>query len=87
MRITLDNPEKLLLANMTANSLIVLEEKKDVLLVPQGALLSDAAGRHAQVYDGDTGSWEKRPVETGISDGRVVEVKGGLNQEESILLP
>ena len=37
VRIVLENPEKLLLANMTANSQIVLEEKTDVLLLSQGA--------------------------------------------------
>ncbi len=87
VRIGLENPEKLLLANMTANSLIVLEEKKDVLLISQGALLNESGARYALVYDPATGRSERRKIQTGISDGSQVEVASGLDVEQQIVIP
>lgn len=87
VRILLDNPEKLLLANMTANSQIVLEEKKDVLLVSQGALLTEGKNRYATIYDASSGESRKREVTAGISDGSQVEILSGLEPGEKILIP
>jgi len=87
VRIVLDNPEKLLLANMTANSLIVLEEKDDVLLVSQGALISDGSARFALVWDAATGESRRREVEVGITDGSRVEITAGLENGEKIVIP
>jgi HlyD family secretion protein len=87
VRISLENPEKLLLANMTANSLIVLEEKKDVLLISQGALVSESGTRYAIVYDPATGRSERRTIQVGISDGSQVEVSSGLDVEQQIVIP
>src|SRR6185369_16914744 len=41
VRVTISNPQGKLRANMTANAEIVLEERKDVLLVPEAALVYD----------------------------------------------
>jgi len=87
VRIILENPERLLLANMTANSQIVLEEKKDVLLLSQGALLVEDDARYALVYDPGTGRTVRRRIETGVSDGSQVEVAGGLEPGEKVLVP
>lgn len=87
VRIILENPERLLLANMTAISQIVLEEKEHVLLLSQGALVSDEDGQFAIVYDPDTGRTERRPIVTGISDGSLVEVASGLEEGQKVLIP
>jgi HlyD family secretion protein len=87
VRITLQNPEKLLLANMTANSLIVIEERKDVLLVSQGALVRDAGQPYALIYDEASGRSERRPVKVGLSDGAQVEVLDGISTGERIVIP
>ena len=87
VRIILDNPEKLLLANMTANSQIVLNEKKDVLLLTQGALISKGAERFVDVFDPHSGRTSRKKVEVGISDGSQVEITGGLDATEKVLLP
>ncbi len=89
VRIILDNPEKLLLANMTANSQIVLEEKKDVLLLSQGALITEGKARYATIYDPETGASRKQEVSAGISDGSQVEIAGDLvlKPGEKILIP
>jgi HlyD family secretion protein len=87
VRIILENPERLLLANMTANSQIVLEEKKDVLLLSQGALLTERDARYTMVYDPKTGQTVRRDVVTGISDGSQVEIAKGLEAGEKVLIP
>lgn len=89
VRITLDNPERLLLANMTANSQIILEEKSDVLLLSQGALINAGGERYALVYDPKTGKERRQEVVPGISDGTQVEVANdlGLAPDEKIVIP
>jgi HlyD family secretion protein len=87
VRIILENPEKLLLANMTANSQIVLKEKKEVLLLSQGALVTERDARYAMVYDPDTGRTIRKEIQTGISDGSQVEIAGGLEKGQKVLIP
>ncbi len=87
VRIILENPEKLLLANMTANSQIVLREKKEVLLLSQGALVTERDVRYALVYDPQTGRTVRKEIQTGISDGSQVEIAGGLEKGQKVLIP
>jgi len=87
VRIILENPEKLLLANMTANSQIILEEKKDELLLSQGALITDGKARYAIVYDPETGSSQRKEIVAGISDGSQVEIAGGLELGQKVVIP
>ena len=87
VRIVFDNPERLLLANMTANSLIVLEEKPDVLLVSQGALITDSGKRYVRLYDAATETVARQEVTVGISDGAQVEIADGLERGQKIVLP
>jgi HlyD family secretion protein len=87
VRIVLDNPEQLLLANMTANSQIVLEEKKDVLILSQAALITEREQRFALVYDQDTGRARRQEVRTGITDGSQVEIESGLDAGQKVVIP
>jgi HlyD family secretion protein len=87
VRITLENPERLLLANMTAISQIVLEEKKDVLLLSQGALVTEKGARYAYLVDPATGQRRRQEVQTGISDGSLVEISSGLKPGQKVLIP
>ena len=87
IRIVFDNPERLLLANMTANSVIVLDEKTDTLAVSQGALITERGARFVLVYDPESGQAERQRVETGISDGTRVEILSGLKPGQKIVMP
>jgi HlyD family secretion protein len=87
VRIILENPERLLLANMTANSQIILEEKKDVLLLSQGALITEGRSRYAMVYDPTSGIARRQEVTPGISDGREVEISSGLEPGQKVVIP
>ena len=83
----LDNPERLLLANMTATARIVLEERENVLLLSQGALIREGRSRFALVWDPQTGHTNRRRVEVGLSDAGVVEIRSGLEAGEKVLVP
>jgi len=74
---------------MTANSQIILEEKADVLLLSQGALLTEGKARYATIYDPRTGRTRRAEVVAGISDGTQVEIKSelGLGPGEKIVIP
>lgn len=89
VRVTISNPEGKLRANMTANAEIVLEERKDVLLLPEAALVYDPDRKtFVQLVDRSSKTgWRKSPVETGISNGQRTEVRGGLKAGDEVVLP
>ena len=68
-------------------ALNVLEEKKDVLLISQGAHVNERGTRYALVYDPETGTSERQKIQVGISDGSQVEVASGLDAEQQIVIP
>jgi RND family efflux transporter MFP subunit len=58
-------------------------EVKDVLTVPVGAVDKDATGKPiVRVLVGE--QWTPRVVETGLSDGRHIEIKSGVEEGETV---
>ena len=89
VRVSIDNPGNELKANMTANAEIVLEERPNVLIVPEAAITYDAT-RKASVDVLDTRERTGRrrvPIKAGISNGTRTQVLEGLNQGERVILP
>ena len=88
VRISVVNPEGLLLANMSANSEIILEEHRNVLTIPEGALIFEADQKSYVEVPDSTGKTGRRriPVEVGISTGTRAEVLSGLNEGEQVIL-
>jgi HlyD family secretion protein len=89
VRVTISNPQGKLRANMTANAEIVLEERKNVLLVPEAALLYDKE-KNASVQLLDSKSktgWRKIPLKLGISNGQRTEVAQGITEGDKLVLP
>jgi len=89
VRVTISNPEGKLRANMTANAEIVLEERKDVLLVPEAALTYDKDKRASvQFLDASAKQgWRKVPVKLGISNGQRTQVTEGVQEGDKLVLP
>ncbi len=88
VRVSIANPAGELKANMTANAEIILEEKHDVLLVREAAIVYDR-NRKAFVEVPDPASETGRrrvPVELGISNGILTEVVSGLNEGDQVIL-
>jgi len=88
VRVSIDNPGGELKANMTANAEILLDEHKNVLTVPEQAVLYDK-DRNASVEVPDPGQKTGRrkvSIKAGISNGTKTEVLAGLNPGDTVIL-
>ena len=87
-RVSINNPEGVLKAMMTANAEIILEEHKGVLQIPEGAILYDK-DKKASVEMPDPKGKEgktKVAVNIGISNGAKTEVLSGLKEGDQVVL-
>jgi len=88
VRVSISNPGGELKANMSANAEILLEEKKNVLMAPEAAMIYDK-DRNAQVEipdpKADNGK-KKVAVKLGISNGVKTEILAGLNEKQEVIL-
>jgi HlyD family secretion protein len=88
VRVSIDNPGGELKANMTANAEILLDEHKNVLTVPEQAVMYDN-NRNATVEVPDskqkTGR-RKVSIQAGISNGTKTEILSGLNSGDTVIL-
>ncbi len=88
VRVSVENPERLLLANMSANAEIILDEHKGVLTIPEGALTYNSdKSACVEVPDPASETGRRRiPVKTGISTGTKVEVVSGIENGAKVIL-
>jgi HlyD family secretion protein len=88
VKVSIQNPTGELKANMTANAEIILEEKHNVLQLPEAAVIYDK-DRHTFVETPDprakTGR-QKLAVKLGISNGVKTEVLNGLKEGQQVVL-
>ena len=88
VRVSIDNPGGELKANMTANAEILLEEHKNVLTVPEQAVIYDK-DRNASVEVPDPSQKKGRrkvDIKAGISNGTKTEVLAGLKTGDTVIL-
>lgn len=88
VRVSIDNAKGELKSQMTANAEIILEEHKNVLMVPEGALIYDK-DRKASVEIPDPNGKDgkkKVPVTVGISNGSKTELLAGLKEGQQVVL-
>src|SRR4030042_1159192 len=88
VRVSVDNPEGLLLANMSANAELILEEHKNVLTVPEGAIFyAEKRQTFVEVPDPGSETGRKRvPVKIDIATGTKAEVVSGLKEGDKVIL-
>lgn len=88
VKVSINNPGGELRANMTANAEIVLEEHKDVLLLPESAVIYDQQRNATVEFPSPTQpkGKEKKPIKVGISNGTRTEVLDGLKEGEKVIL-
>jgi HlyD family secretion protein len=88
VRASINNPGGELKAEMTANAEIILEEHKNVLQIPEGAILYDK-DKKASVEIPDPKAKDgkdKIAVSIGISNGAKTEVLSGLKEGQDVVL-
>lgn len=71
-------------AGYSANASIVLEQKDSVMVIPEGLLKFDNDSSYVEVETGEEQSFEKRFVQTGISDGINIEITEGLKLDDRV---
>ena len=88
VRVSIVNATGELRANMSANAEIILDQKKNVLLVPEGALVFDKDKNVSiDLADPKSDTGRRRvPVKLGISNGVMAEVVSGATQGQQVVL-
>jgi len=88
VRVSINNPGGELKAVMTANAEIILEEHKNVLQIPEGAILYDKdKNASVEVPDPKAKDGKKKiAVNIGISNGAKTELLGGLKEGDQVVL-
>ncbi|MCK5729922.1 MAG: efflux RND transporter periplasmic adaptor subunit, partial [Draconibacterium sp.] len=73
-------------AGYSANANIVLERKDSVMVIPEGLLKFDNDSSYVEINIGtlEEPNYEKRFVETGLSDGINIEITEGLKLEDEV---
>jgi HlyD family secretion protein len=73
-------------AGYSANANIVLDKKDSVMVIPEGLLKFDNDSSFVEVNTGsaEEPNFEKRFVETGLSDGINIEITEGLEVEDKV---
>ena len=88
VRVSIANADGQLKAEMTANAEIILEEHKNVLQIPEGAIIYDKDRKASVEVPDPKGKEGKRKVAVniGISNGAKTEVLSGLKQDDQVIL-
>ncbi len=88
VRVSISNPGGELKANMSANAEILLEEKKNVLMIPEAALIYDKERKPSvEIPDAKAENGKKKlSVKLGISNGVKTEILDGLNEKQQVVL-
>jgi HlyD family secretion protein len=89
VEVSIDNASKALKANMTANAEIVLEEMAGSLLLPTSAVIYDAdRNPFVDLLDPASSTGRKRvPVTIGAGNGSRLQILGGLDEGDQVVLP
>jgi HlyD family secretion protein len=88
VRVSISNESRKLLATMTANAEIVLEERKNVLAIPEGAIIyKKDRSTDVEIPDPTAQSGKRRvAVVAGISNGSKTEITKGLAEGQQVIL-
>ncbi len=88
VRVSISNESRKLMATMTANAEIMLEERKGVLAIPEGAIIyRKDRSTEVEVADATSETGRRRvPVTTGISNGSKTQIVKGLSEGQQVVL-
>lgn len=79
-------PDERIRVGMSADARVVVHEHRDVLLVPNTAIVRTDEGPKVRVPNGSAGSYQMRQIDTGYSDGFQTIVVGGLAPGDRVLV-
>ena len=84
VEVYLSNPDELrnLLPGYSADVEIILDRHEDVLRIPSEAIVEES---WVYVYHPDTGTLEKRTIQTGLNNWQYTEITQGLQAGEQVV--
>lgn len=83
----LDGDTRLLRTGMSADVQLVLQERSDVLTLPEGAVIYEGDSTFVEIAgEAAVGGPMRTPVEVGLSDGIRTEITKGLEEGQKVLL-
>jgi HlyD family secretion protein len=86
VRLSFERPEDVVLrAGYSATANILVQNKDNILLVPERVIERKNAEAFVRIMKEPAGSSETRKIETGLSDGIMTEVISGLEEGQRVL--
>jgi HlyD family secretion protein len=87
VRVSIVDRDEILRSQMSANAEIIIRETKNVLIIPENAVIYDRQKKtFAEVYDPSAPNQRKRvPIQVGISNGTATELTSGLPEKTRVL--
>jgi len=85
LRAVFDNADEALFPNQFVNAELLLEERKDVILIPAAAVQRGPKGARVYVVDAE-GVAKGQPVTTGLAVGENVVVASGLSAGQAVVV-
>lgn len=83
-RLVVPNESGDLRIGMTTQTVIYVDEAKDVLSIPVLALRTDKSEPYVNILT--SSGVQERPIQTGVSDGLNIEVKYGLQEGDEVII-
>jgi HlyD family secretion protein len=84
--IVLDPTDVELKGSLTATADIILEDKKDVLLLPVDAIIKTPEGKFVDLWNEDTMKTQRRQVTVGTQTYQFAEVLTGLEEGDKVVV-
>jgi len=86
-RVSLEDAEHKLRANLTANAEIIIEERKNVLVIPESTIIyGENRAAFVELYDPTAPEQKRRvSIELGAGDGTRTEVQSGLAEGDKVV--
>ncbi len=83
VRIIVNNSDHLLKPGMFARVEVIIDERKDVLAIPVEAIMGVSTERYVFTIEKERAV--RKNVSTGINDGKMIEITGGIRENDIIV--
>ncbi|MGQ9603968.1 MAG: efflux RND transporter periplasmic adaptor subunit [bacterium] len=71
---------------MSADAELIVEERSNILTLPEAAIVYEAESTFVEVYDERKGQKQRVKVKTGISDGIRTEIIEGVDESSNVII-
>lgn len=85
--VAVDNKDQLLKYGMTGTAQVLIQDKQNVLMIPIEAIRRQRGTTTVTVKRADGTTEENVAIQTGIQSKTAIEVTGGLNEGDVVVLP